>query len=256
MNKSNARAKKPSPPSNEPVALPAPTQDTITFRKDYFYSALVVLAFGIGILTGYLLWGRGVTGTASEQQAAAPTQQTFRRYDIPTEGFYSIGPADAPIVIVEFSDFQCPFCKRWHDQVYQPLFAAYPGKIRLVYRNLPLTTIHPQAMPAAEAAMCAGEQNAYWQYHEALFNGQETLGTDFYIQTATDLGLDVASFQACIEDHRYQDQIQADMDFALSLGVQSTPTFFINGLAIVGAQPLTTFTDIIDRELAGEIPQQ
>ena len=233
--------------------------DTITFKKDHFYSVLVVVAFGIGILTGYLMWGRGGTGTATTQtngQAAAPTQQTFRRYDIPTEGFYSIGPADAPIVIVEFSDFQCPFCKRWHDQVYQPLFAAYPGKIRLVYRNLPLTTIHPQAMAAAEAAMCAGAQNAYWQYHEALFNGQETLGTDFYIQTATDLGLNVASFQACIEDHRYQKQIQADMDFALSLGVQSTPTFFINGLAIVGAQPLSTFTDLIDRELAGEIPQQ
>jgi len=236
--------------------------DTITFKKDQFYTVLVVLAFGIGILTGYIMWGRGTSGRVAAQTgttaqvAGAPTQTAFHRYTIPTDGFYSIGPADAPIVIVEFSDFQCPFCKRWHDEVYQPLFAAYPGKIRLVYRNLPLTSIHPEAMAAAEASMCAGEQNAYWQYHEALFNGQGSLSSGFYVQTATDLGLDTTAFQACIDAQRYQTQIQADMDFAQSLGVQSTPTFFINGLAIVGAQPLSTFTDIIDKELAGKIPQQ
>lgn len=231
--------------------------DTITFKKDTFYTVLVALAFGIGILSGYILWGRGTTRTTAQPAApvAGSPTQAFRRYDIPTDGFPSIGPDDAPIVIVEFSDFQCPFCKRWHEQVYQPLMAAYPGKIRLVYRNLPLTSIHPEAMPAAEASMCASEQNAYWQYHEALFNGQEVLSSGFYTQTATDLGLDLTAFQTCMDEHRYQAQIQADMDFALGIGVQSTPTFFINGLAIVGAQPLSTFTDIIDKELAGDIPQ-
>ena len=234
------------------------SNETITFKRTHFYTALVVLSFFAGILVGYMAWGRNskavATQPVTQQQAAAPP--TYRRYDIPTEGFYSIGPEDAPITIVEFSDYQCPYCERWHTQVYNQLLAAYPGKIRFVYRNLPLTQIHPQAMPAAEAAMCAGEQNAYWQFHDRLFSNQDLLGEDFYVQIATDLGLNVAAFNNCRETHKYQDEIQADMDFAVGLGVQSTPTFFINGLAMVGAQPLTTFTQLIEKELNGEIPQQ
>jgi protein-disulfide isomerase len=206
-----------------------------------------------------MVWGRTSAKAATQaannaqpQQTAAPT---YRRYDIPTDGFYTLGPADAPITIVEFSDYQCPFCERWHTQVYNQLLAAYPGKIRFVYRNLPLTQIHPQAMPAAEAAMCAGEQNAYWQYHDRLFNSQDQLGDAFYDQVASDLGLDMTAFKDCRTNHKFQASIQSDMDFAIGLGVQSTPTFFINGLAMVGAQPLTSFTQLIDKELAGEIPQ-
>ena len=229
----------------------------VTFKRTHFYMALVVLAFCAGVLVGFMAWGRGRSVSAAPQAnnpAAAPTQ-AFRRYDIPTKGFYSTGPADAPIVIVEFSDFQCPFCKRWHDQVYDSLMAAYPGKIRLVYRNLPLTQLHPQAMSAAEASLCAGEQDAYWQYHAKLFENSDALTDDIFSTLATDLGLDLAAFETCMSEHRYQDEIQADMDFALNMGVQSTPTFFINGLAVVGAQPLTTFTQVIDKELAGEIPE-
>lgn len=230
--------------------------DTVTFKRTHFYTALVVLSFFAGILVGYMAWGRSnrtvAAQPAAQQQAAAPT---YRRYDIPTAGSYSLGPEDAPITIVEFSDYQCPFCVRWHEQVYNQLMAAYPGKIRFVYRHLPLTSIHPEAMPAAEAAMCAGEQNAYWQYHDRLFENQESLGEALYVQLATDLGLNLEAFNNCRETHKYQAQIQADMDFAVGLGVQSTPTFFINGLAMVGAQPLTTFTQLIEKELNGEIPQ-
>ena len=239
--------------------IPSQSNDTVIFKRTHFYMALVVLSFFAGILVGYMAWGRKTSAvaaqpadTAAQPQAAAPT---YRRYDIPTEGSYSIGPEDALITIVEFSDYQCPFCERWYTQVYKQLLAAYPGKIRFVYRNLPLTQIHPQAMPSAEAAMCAGEQNAYWQFHDQLFTNQNSLGDALYTQLATDLGLDVATFQECITSHKYQSQIQADMDFAIGLGVQSTPTFFINGLAMVGAQPLTSFTQLIDKELAGEIPQ-
>jgi protein-disulfide isomerase len=238
-----------------------PNLDTVTFKRSHFYTVLVLVAFCAGVLVGYMAWGRSggkavaaqpSNSDAAQPQAAAPT---YRRYDIPTDGFYSIGPADAPITIVEFSDYQCPFCERWHTQVYEQLLAAYPGKIRFVYRNLPLTQIHPEAMPAAEAALCAGEQNAYWQFHERLFDNQDQLGDAFYAQVAGELGLDVAAFNDCRTSHKYQAQIQTDMDFAIGLGVQSTPTFFINGLAMVGAQPLTSFTQLIDKELAGEIPQ-
>lgn len=242
------------PPMNESTHSNKP--ETVTFKKSHFYSALVVLAFFAGLLSGYALWGRGsaAAATPSNQAAAAPTQQAFRRYDIPTDGFPSIGPADAPITLVEFSDYQCPYCQRWYEQVYQPLMDAYPGKIRLVYRNLPLTQIHPQAMSAAEAALCAGDQNAYWDFHNQLFENFDALGEDLYASLAADLGLDAAAFETCMSGRKHQAAIQSDMQFALELGVQSTPTFFINGLAVVGAQPLSVFQQVIDRELAGEIP--
>lgn len=256
--------------SIEPELLPedqSPVieEDTVTFKRSHFYAVLTVLAFAAGILLGYVVWGmespgETVLNTQSADQPAGPvaevpvTQQPqYKRYDIPTENAYSLGPADAPITLVEFSDYQCPFCRRWHDEVYEPLLAAYPGKIRLVYRHLPLTSIHPDAFSAAEAAMCAGEQDAYWQYHDKLFSS-ESLGNAVYLQYAQDLGLNMQTFEACLTDHKYQKTIEDDSNFAIDLGIRSTPTFFINGLAIVGAQPLDVFKQVIDKELAGEIP--
>lgn len=234
----------------------------VTFKKSHFYSVLVVLAFAVGILVGYVAWGRAGTVTAAAPAPAAQQpsgqvdeapQAQYKRYDIPIDGYPSLGPDDAEIVIVEFSDFQCPFCRRFHDETYRALLDAYPGQIRFVYRNLPLTSIHPSAMPAAIASLCANDQNAYWDYHEKLFSS-ETLDEPTYIQYATDLGLNVETFTACLSSGTHDAFIQEDMNFALDLGVQSTPTFFVNGLAIVGAQPLTSFQQLIDKELAGEIP--
>lgn len=241
-------------------------EETVTFKLSHFYSVLVVLAFAVGILVGYVAWGRNTTVTVAAPAAVAaqqpsgqvveapqPTQSPYTRYDIPIKGYPSLGPDDAPITIVEFSDFQCPFCRRFHDDTYQALLDSYPGKIRFVYRNLPLTSIHPNAMPAAIASLCANDQNAYWDFHEKLFSN-ETLDEATYIQYATDLGLDVETFTACLSSGKHDEFIKQDMDFSLGLGVQSTPTFFVNGLAIIGAQPLANFKQIIDKELAGEIP--
>jgi len=250
-------------------------EEFITFKRSHFYSVLVVLAFAVGLLLGFVIWGRGsnVVTVAAEPAAAeaaannAPAQPSgeiaevpvtpepqYTRYDIPTEGYPSLGPDDAPITIVEFSDFQCPFCRRFHEETYQALLDAYPGQIRFVYRNLPLTSIHPDAMPSAIASLCANDQNAYWDYHGKLFSS-ETLTRETFIQYATDLSLNVDEFTACLDSGKHDEFIQQDMNFALDLGVQSTPTFFINGLAVVGVQPLSSFTQIIDMELAGEIPQ-
>jgi len=251
-------------PIEQPYVEPNVEEDTITFKRSHFYSVLSILTFFAGILVGYVVWGTGLlsklgvgSGTAAQANSpvveAATAEPQFTRYDVPSDGFYATGPADAPITIVEFSDYQCPFCKRWHTEVYEQLLAAYPGKIKFVYRNLPLTSIHPDAQSAAEAAMCAGEQNVYWQYHDKLLNS-EILGNGAYIQYAQELNLNMDTFKACITDEKYKDAIQADSDFALNLGVRSTPTFFINGLAIVGAQPLDVFKQVIDKELAGEIP--
>lgn len=248
----------------EQIETPAIQEETVTFKRSHFYSVLTILAFATGILLGYVVWGYDtaaaqVSETGAQAQGPvveAPVTQEpqFTRYNVPSEGFPSIGPADAPITIVEFSDYQCPFCRRWHDEVYQPLLNEYPGKIKLVYRQLPLTSIHPEAFPAAEAALCAGDQDAYWPFHEKLFSS-DALGESVYTQYAQDLGLDTTAFEACLTQNKYQDAVQSDLDFAVNLGVRSTPTFFINGLAIVGAQPLDVFKQVIDKELAGEIPQ-
>ena len=236
---------------------------TFTFKRSHFYAVVTVFAFAAGILLGYVVWGFDSAGTNAivagpnngpVVEAPVEDQPQFVRYDIASKGFYGIGPEDAPITIVEFSDYQCPFCKRWHDEVYQDLLNEYPGQIRLVYRPLPLTSIHPEAFPAAEAAMCAGEQNAYWPFHEMLFS-TDSLGSNIYFQYAQELGLDLDAFEACVAEHRYQEAVQTDLDFAVGMGVRSTPTFFINGLAVVGAQPLNVFKQVIDKELAGEIPQ-
>lgn len=253
----------------ETVSTPEDAEEFVTFKRSHFYSVLVVLAFAVGLLLGFVIWGRdaAVTAVAAEpsaQQAAQPPsgqvaevpvtpEPQYTRYEIPTEGYPSLGPADAPITIVEFSDFQCPFCRRFHEETYQALLDAYPGQIRFVYRNLPLTSIHPDAMPSAVASLCANDQNAYWDYHGKLFSS-ETLTRDTFVQYAADLSLNVDEFTACLDSGKHDDFIQQDMNFALDLGVQSTPTFFINGLAIVGAQPISAFQQIIDLELTGAIP--
>ena len=238
--------------------------DMVVFKRSHFYAVIVVFAFAAGILVGYMAWGRVPAGQAVAAAAQAPDSQVaspqanpaYTRYDIPTDGFPSIGPQDAQIVMVEFSDFQCPFCKRWQEEVYQQLLAAYPGKIRLVYRNLPLTSLHPDAMSAAVAAMCAGDQGAFWKFHDKLFSDQYGLGRNAYTSYAADLGLDTSAFASCLDSGKFDDFIQKDMAFSINLGIQSTPTFFVNGLAIVGAQPLSVFKQVIDKELAGEIPKQ
>lgn len=109
-------------------------------------------------------------------------------------------------------------------------------------------------MPAAIASLCAGEQGAYWPYHDKLFSDELGLNRNAYIQYAADLELDGSTFEACLDSGKFDDFIQEDMDFSLNLGVRSTPTFFLNGLAVVGAQPIDVFKQLIDQELAGEIP--
>lgn len=225
----------PDMPTSKP---PAPQ------KSDPIFILILPLVFLLGLGAGYLLWGR----------ASAPAEEVtpgVRRADISPGNSPSLGPQDAPVTIIEFSDYQCPYCKLWHDEVFDRLLASYPGKIRFVYRHFPLSG-HPEAQPAAEAAQCAGAQNAYWEYHDAIFGEQYGLGRSAYLQYAQDLGLNVVAFTTCLDDHRYQSMVEDDFDYALGKGVQSTPTFFINGIAVIGAQSYETFKQIIDQELAGE----
>jgi protein-disulfide isomerase len=207
----------------------------------YFY-LFIPVAFVLGLGSGYLLWG--------DTSASAVAGTTgIQRVTVSTEGDPSIGPADAPITIVEFSDYQCPYCEAWYQQTFSKLLSNYPDQIRFVYRDLPLP-MHSEAIPAAEAAHCAGDQGVYWRFHDALFSGQYPLGRAGYDQYAVDLGLDTAAFSACLDDHRYQPEIEADADEAAGIGLNGTPSFVINGRILVGALPYADFKAIIDEELA------
>jgi len=211
------------------------------------------LVFLIGLGSGWLLWGRPVAATTPTNQVEVPAH--VKRYVIPTDGDPAMGAADAPITLVEFSDYQCPYCIQWYNTVANRLLTDYSGKIRFVYKDLPLSAIHPNAQSAAEAADCAGEQLAYWKFHDALFSGKHGLGAQAYAEYASELGLDVNSFDTCVVEHRYKDKVDANASFVENMGFNSTPTFFLNGLAIVGAQPYEVFQQVIDLELAGKIPK-
>ncbi|MEW5867952.1 MAG: DsbA family protein [Chloroflexota bacterium] len=246
-------------PSNESPSVAESAEDKITFKRSHLYMALLPLAFVVGLSVGYLFWGRQSPPRAAAPQAtpqaAAQEErpQAAKRYDVPVDDDPILGPENAPITLIEFSDYECPYCRRWHTEVFDRLIQEYPDQIRFVYRDFPLSSIHPEATPAAEAADCANEQGAFWQFQNLLFSSSD-LSTETYIQYATDLNLDVQQFTTCIESGKYSDEVQADYQYAAELGVRSTPTFFINGLPVVGAQPYDVFKDIIDRELAGEIP--
>ena len=246
------------------------SEDTITFKRSHLYAVLLPLAFVAGLSLGYIFWGRApvpgpqaaaaapqanpAESTSSQPQASAADQaQQITRYDVTIDDDPIRGPEDAPITIIEFSDYECPYCRKWHAEVYGRLFEDYPDQVRMVYRDFPLFSIHPSAVPAAEAANCAYEQDSFWEFHEKLFGMELALSADAYQQYAQDLGLDVDAFNECVETRRYRDEVQADYAYASELGVRSTPTFFINGIALVGAQPYEVFQQVIDKELAGEL---
>lgn len=229
--------------------FPPPLKDR---PKPYLWLALPAL-FLLGLGAGWLIWGRNAaTAPAPNQVNVNPD---VKRYDIQNDGDPSIGPDDAVVTIVEFSDYQCPYCAKWHNEVFKRLMETYKGKIRFIYRDFPLYSIHPEAIPAAEAANCAGEQGAYWSFHEALFSEKYSLGKQAYTQYAGELGLNADQFGQCLSARRFKDEVDADLKYAANLGVSSTPTFFVNGLAVVGAQPYEVFQQLIDKELAGENPK-
>jgi protein-disulfide isomerase len=158
------------------------------------------------------------------------------------------GAAAAPVTIVEFSDFQCPFCSRVNPTLKQ-VEDKYGDKVRVVFRNFPLLQIHPQAAKAAEAASCAADQGKFWEMHDKLFANQQKLAVADLKQHATDLGLKAEEFNQCLDSGKKEAEWKKDMDEATSYGITGTPAFFINGRLISGAQPLEAFTSIIDEEL-------
>lgn len=229
-------------------------------------SAILVIAF-------IFLWFGYFNNTPQPQQPQAqghsqnPSPQQRVNIDIGDSPF--LGPKNAKVTVVEFSDFECPYCGAamgTHEELIKRFKSQNPnweaagpkleelakqGKIRLVFKQFPFG-IHSQAQPAAEASECANEQGKFWDYHDALFANQERLGASLYTQLAENFDLDMDKFKNCIESTKYKQKVQDDLDYGQEIGVSGTPTFFINGVKLVGAQPFSALKQIIDKELAGK----
>jgi protein-disulfide isomerase len=158
------------------------------------------------------------------------------------------GPAKAPVTIIEFSDFQCPFCSRVVPTLRQ-IEDEYKGKVRIAFKNQPLP-FHNHAQLAAEAALAASEQGKFWEMHDKLFANQQKLDRPDLEQYAQDLGLNMSKFKAALDSGKFKDRIKQDSAEGTKLGAQGTPTLFVNGYKIVGAQPIDAFKKLIDQELA------
>jgi protein-disulfide isomerase len=158
----------------------------------------------------------------------------------------SRGPANAPVTIIEFSDYQCPFCQR-AEPIVQEVLKRYPDKVRLVFRHFPLP-MHPNARPAAEAALCANEQGKFWEFHEKVFSGKGLEEADL-AGYASAAGIDAEKFKACVAERRFKDKVDADAKAGSEAGVSGTPAFFVNGIMLSGAMPVEKFSAIIESEL-------
>ena len=243
-------------------------------RMRWLAGVLLVVGLGAGLVAGYGL-GRIRHTDASVQIIDASSKVAATQLQSPSEPSGQLqapgeasrsaapaltlddrptrGSADAKVTIVEFSDFQCPFCLR-HERDVEPILldagGPYAGKLRYVIKSFPLP-IHPQARGAAEAAECAKNQGRYWEYHAVLFADQDQLDPAALASHAKAVGLDQAAFDRCVSTHATAAVVDRDIQEGANLGVTGTPTFFINGIRMPGAQPLEVFEQVIDRLLAG-----
>jgi protein-disulfide isomerase len=195
------------------------------------------------------------------QPPAAPAPPEKVQMNI-GNGWYAIGRPDAPVTLVEFADYQCPFCKKFHTDAYAELKKNYidTGKVRFVSRDLPLE-FHPFAMKAAEAARCAGDQNKYWELRDALYSNAAPPSEDVIKKASEGLALDAKGFQACLDSDKYKVNVQKDASDAAKLQISGTPTFVLaksakdklDGVRIVGAQPFAAFQAAIEGLLKTEV---
>jgi protein-disulfide isomerase len=260
----------PVPPPAAPVAsadsaYAQPGAVLVIPRTLFNYVIIGIVFFALGIVIG----GAGVTAlfnaNSAENKAlieSAVSQavadagagtdtvglQPGQKYDITVnETDPVLGDPNAPVTIVEFSDFKCPYCGRFVKETMQPLMDAYAGKVKLVFRQYPI--LGQGSVLAALASGCARDQGKFWEFHDLVFANQGDLTREAFVKYAGDLDLDVETFSTCFDEQQHMSEIQADYAYAQNLGITGTPTFFINGEYISGAQPFTVFATAIDKAL-------
>ncbi len=217
---------------------------------------LVILVFQVGSINSKL---DGLAGLEVEEkdedQPTQPKADDKPAVELDMEELIDDdtvkGDADAPVTIVEWSDFECPFCARFYRDTMGQIQEEYidTGKVKMVFRDFPLS-FHQQAQKAGEAAECAGEQDKFWEMHDILFEEGVKGGVDSFKQFAADLGVDTAEFDECLDSDAMAEEVKKDMADGVKAGITGTPGFIINGQKISGAQPFANFKAVIDAELA------
>lgn len=245
--------------SNQPFFETAPKNRKRWYKKWWgkfiiaslmvFLVFFVALAFYVGKAV-YLLKSGQITPEAL--RGADFSQPRSLGKDLPifaTEDDPSIGPKDAKVVIVEFMDFQCPACGLAYPVIKQ-LIRDYSDRVRFVFRDFPITDIHPQALLASMAAQCAHEQGKFFEMHDKIFENQNDISEVNLKTYAVQIGLDSIQFGSCLQTNKYLGEIEQDLQEGYDAGVKATPTFFINGQKVQGAIPLDIFQKIIISELS------
>lgn len=233
---------------------------TITIKKDSLWKYSTFLLLAIVVTGGFIAFNGGgnpagnVVAPTAPSQPTAPTQPSQVRVEIGDAPV--LGDKDAPVTIVEYSDFQCPFCGRFYSDALTSIKTQYidTGKVKLVYKDFPLTSIHPMAQPAAEAARCVrkeGGDNAYWEYHDQIFENQAALSTATLKQWAKDLGQNIDS---CLDSGEMSSAVQKDLAESTAAGGQGTPYIVVvssdgSTIPISGAQPFSVFQQAIEASL-------
>ncbi len=247
------------------VQPPAELSTVLVIPRAVFNYVIIAAVFMIlGVAIG-ILWANNnaaANKTLIEQSVAAAIEaqgdlvassntpsleDPNSRFTVSADDDPFIGAADAPIVIVEFSDFNCGFCKRFNDNTMQSILDAYGDKIRFTYRDYPI--LAESSLTAALAGECANEQEKFWDFHDVLFANQGDFSRDSLVRMAGEVGADTTAFAACLDDQKYMDEVVADYRDAQRIGIRGTPAFFINGRPISGAQGYQVFADIIEQEL-------
>ena len=196
----------------------------------------------------WLIWEFSLEQTYIKVNSDNPTEKfDFEGFDITNRP--TLGDPDAVVTVVELTDYECPFCKRYNQDVLPRILAEYGDRIRYVAVNFPLIHIHPLAFSASMACECAHQQESFWKYRRELFASENGLKLDNLLFIADQIGLDMIKFQTCIESSDIRSIVERDILIAESFGVTGTPTFFINDKLLVGSRPFGSFKVLIDSEL-------
>ncbi|MEM4326910.1 MAG: thioredoxin domain-containing protein [Candidatus Diapherotrites archaeon] len=215
-------------------------------RTEKYYTPIAIIIAALIIATPIVMLGNDITGKLTTiakniekikiettQPTQNDTQETAETIKLDFEKLKDDdamkGQKDAKVTIIEFSDFQCPFCKRFYDNAYKQIVKDYieTGKANIVFRDFPLNSIHPQAQKAAEAAECAGDFGKFWEMHDKLFENQTTLSTDNYKKWAQELGIDKTKFDECLDKGKYAQEVNKDLQDGANIGITGTPSFVI-----------------------------
>jgi protein-disulfide isomerase len=213
-------------------------------------AGLVIFGMVFGLAIGWVAWHGGPGSSATAAGGTGPSAGSYvEGVDVSHDPI--MGPDDAPVTIVEFSDFECPFCQRFATRTAPLLRRQYGENVRWIFVNLPLQSIHPRAYDAALAGECVAEQGMFWDYYDALFSGRWAMSDEGLTAAAVAVGVESDRFTECFQSAHFAAEVAADLKESRKFYILGTPTFFVNGRRLEGAQPPEAFAAIIDSILSG-----